>query len=242
MPEVSLVGQILLEYRGRRETLNEIGERAISAAIARLSASRVPWIAVIEGHGERAIDGQDGADLGRLGAELTEQGFLARPLDLGPRHRGARQHPPPVLSTAKHPALSGRGRAPDPVSGSGRQSALAAGSRPAQRSGAAGRIPGPDHPARRGRGRGRRRLGCRDPGRGGDRRLSGRPAGGRSRRPGPAARQPRLRDRARARLDAGDLSGDRRARAGTRPVGSTARSTATRSSASSPVRSPSSWP
>ncbi|QVL47444.1 MAG: GldG family protein [Thiocapsa sp.] len=81
--EVTLIGQILLDYRGRRETLAEVSERAISAAIARLGASRVPWVAVVEGHGERAIQGEAGADLGRLGRELSERGFLARPLDLG---------------------------------------------------------------------------------------------------------------------------------------------------------------
>jgi hypothetical protein len=78
---VSLLGQVLLEYRGRRETLAEVGERAISAAIARLGTDRAPWVAVIEGHGERAIDGEAGADLGRLGQELADRGFLARPLD-----------------------------------------------------------------------------------------------------------------------------------------------------------------
>ncbi|MFB1488594.1 MULTISPECIES: GldG family protein [unclassified Thiocapsa] len=81
--EVTLIGQILLDHRGRRETLAEVSERAISAAIARLGASRVPWVAVVEGHGERAIHGEAGADLGRLGRELSDRGFLARPLDLG---------------------------------------------------------------------------------------------------------------------------------------------------------------
>lgn len=80
--DVSLAGQVLLEYRGRRETLKQISERSISAAIARLTETRSPWIAVIEGHGERAIDGEQAADLGRLGHELTDQGLLARPLDL----------------------------------------------------------------------------------------------------------------------------------------------------------------
>ena len=79
---VSLLGQVMLEYRGRRETLKEVGERAISAAMARLTERRSPWIAVIEGHGERGIEGTSAADLGRLGHELTDQGFLARPLDL----------------------------------------------------------------------------------------------------------------------------------------------------------------
>lgn len=80
--EVSLQGQILLEYRGRRETLNEIGERSISAAIARLTRPRHAWVAVIEGHGERAIDGEHDTDLGRFGRELLELGLIARPLDL----------------------------------------------------------------------------------------------------------------------------------------------------------------
>lgn len=80
--EVSLQGQILLEYRGRRETLAEIGERTISAAIARLTRPRHAWVAVIEGHGERAIGGEHDADLGRLGRELLELGLIARPLDL----------------------------------------------------------------------------------------------------------------------------------------------------------------
>lgn len=80
--KVSLTGQILLNYRGRRETLNEISERAIGAALIQLSETRTPWIAAIEGHGERAIAGPDGADLGRFGDELTAQGFLVRPLDL----------------------------------------------------------------------------------------------------------------------------------------------------------------
>lgn len=80
--EVSLQGQILLEYRGRRETLAEVSERAISAAIARLARPRQAWVAVLEGHGERAIDGDRPDDFGRLGAELRELGLIARPLDL----------------------------------------------------------------------------------------------------------------------------------------------------------------
>jgi hypothetical protein len=79
--EVALVGQLLLEYRGRRENLKEINERAVSGAIARLIETRTPWLAVIEGHGERALTGTAPSDLGRFGRELKAQGYLARPLD-----------------------------------------------------------------------------------------------------------------------------------------------------------------
>jgi len=79
---ISLAGQILLEHRGRRETLTTIGERAITAAIARLSANKAPWVAVIEGHGERRIEGGAPADLGRFGQEIKDRGLLVRNLDL----------------------------------------------------------------------------------------------------------------------------------------------------------------
>lgn len=80
--EVSLWGQILLEYQGRRETLTEISEYSITAAMARLIRPRQAWIAVIEGHGERAVGSDRAADLGRLERELLEMGLIARPLDL----------------------------------------------------------------------------------------------------------------------------------------------------------------
>ncbi|MBK1643640.1 ABC transporter [Thiocapsa imhoffii] len=79
---VTLVGQVLLDYRGRRERLEQLSERTLSAAIARLANPRASWVGVIEGHGERAIQGVSGYDLGRLGQELNERGILTRPLDL----------------------------------------------------------------------------------------------------------------------------------------------------------------
>ena len=79
---VSLAGQILIEYRGRRETLREIGERGVTGAIARLSTDQAPWVAVLEGHGERRIEGEAPGDLGRFGQELKDRGFLVRNLDL----------------------------------------------------------------------------------------------------------------------------------------------------------------
>ncbi len=79
---VSLAGQILLEYRGSRETLSDIGERGLSGAIVRLTTDQSPWLAVLEGHGERRIEGEAPGDLGRFGQELKDRGFLVRNLDL----------------------------------------------------------------------------------------------------------------------------------------------------------------
>jgi len=80
--EVSLLGQILIDYRARRELVSELSERALGAALMRLLAEEMPWVAVIEGHGERAIAGTAPSDLGLLGEELEAQGYRVRPLDL----------------------------------------------------------------------------------------------------------------------------------------------------------------
>jgi hypothetical protein len=79
---VSSAGQTILEYRGRRELLGTLSERSVSAAIARLGTTRAPWIAVLEGHGERLLTGEAQTDLGRFGDELKDRGYLLRSLDL----------------------------------------------------------------------------------------------------------------------------------------------------------------
>ncbi len=72
----------MLEYRGRRETLNRVGERTLSATIARLATAKATWVAVLEDHGERKIDGEGASDLGRFGQDLKDRGLLLRNLDL----------------------------------------------------------------------------------------------------------------------------------------------------------------
>jgi hypothetical protein len=80
--DVRVMGQLVLEYRGRRETLTRLGEAALTNAMARLLLTDPPWVAVLEGHGERAIDGGGTTDLGRYGQLLRQRGFRLQPLDL----------------------------------------------------------------------------------------------------------------------------------------------------------------
>lgn len=79
---VDLIGQLVLEYQGRRETLYSLSESALTNAIARLTTPSSPWLAVLEGHGERAIRGAAGADIGRFAQLLHQRGFRLQPLDL----------------------------------------------------------------------------------------------------------------------------------------------------------------
>jgi hypothetical protein len=80
--DVRLLGQVLLEYGGRRENLTTLGEGTLSSAIARLTLARAPWVAVLEGHGERSLGGAAGPDIGRFVQLLRQRGLRVQPLDL----------------------------------------------------------------------------------------------------------------------------------------------------------------
>ena len=80
--DVTVLGQMVLEYQGRRETLRELSEGTLTAAIARLTSDRPAWVAALVGHGERSVMSPAGADLGRFGQLLQGQGLRVQPLDL----------------------------------------------------------------------------------------------------------------------------------------------------------------
>ncbi len=80
--DVRLQGQLVLEYRDRRVALEALNEPALTNAIARLQLEDSPRIAVLEGHGERALDGGAAGDLRRFAQLLIQRGFRMQPLDL----------------------------------------------------------------------------------------------------------------------------------------------------------------
>ncbi len=109
--EVSRFGQAVVEYRGRRETLDELSEPALTAAIARLSRTRVPWVVALEGHGERRLDGQSTVDLGRFAALLRGHGYRVQPLDLATVPEVPDNTDMLVLSTPQIPLFPGEAKA-----------------------------------------------------------------------------------------------------------------------------------
>ena len=80
--DVRLQGQLVLEYQDRRVVLDKLNERVLTNAIARLQLRSPPWIAVLEGHGERALDGAGPGDLRRFAQLLIQRGLRLQPLDL----------------------------------------------------------------------------------------------------------------------------------------------------------------
>ena len=72
---ITLDGELLLEYGGRRENLKAIGEQALTNALQRMMRSGERRVLFLSGHGERRFDGEANHDMGSWGRALTEQGF-----------------------------------------------------------------------------------------------------------------------------------------------------------------------
>jgi ABC-type uncharacterized transport system involved in gliding motility auxiliary subunit len=79
---VELAGELVLEYRGRRESLRTLSEGHISNALQRLIGRPERWIGALTGHGERSLSGKANHDLGDFGTALEQRGYRIQPLDL----------------------------------------------------------------------------------------------------------------------------------------------------------------
>ncbi len=79
---ISVDGELYVEYGGRGEKLQYLGEQALTQILQRLSRSQDRVALFLDGHGERKPQGVANHDLGAFGRELEKIGILARPLDL----------------------------------------------------------------------------------------------------------------------------------------------------------------
>jgi ABC-type uncharacterized transport system involved in gliding motility auxiliary subunit len=79
---VSLDGEMVVEYKGRRENLKSVGEQALTNALQRLARSTERHILFLEGHGERSAEGIANHDLSEWTRQLKEKGFKFAGLNL----------------------------------------------------------------------------------------------------------------------------------------------------------------
>ncbi len=79
---IQAMGELRLEYQGRAENLKTISEEALSNTIQHLMQGGERWIGVIEGHGERSIDGRANHDFGGFGDDLKRKGYKLRGIKL----------------------------------------------------------------------------------------------------------------------------------------------------------------
>jgi ABC-type uncharacterized transport system involved in gliding motility auxiliary subunit len=80
---ITLDGEVVVAYGGRKENLKSIGEQTLTNALQRMLRSGERHVVFLGGHGERRIDGQANFDLGQWGKQLKEKGFVFSTLKLG---------------------------------------------------------------------------------------------------------------------------------------------------------------
>ncbi|WP_455198016.1 GldG family protein [Kaarinaea lacus] len=75
---LSVNGELVIEYQGQQETLNNISEMGITNTLQRLARSGERWLLFLEGHGERKAHGQANHDLANWVKQLESKGFKAQ--------------------------------------------------------------------------------------------------------------------------------------------------------------------
>jgi hypothetical protein len=79
---VTLDGELYVEYRGRGEKVQQLGEQALTMALQRLSRQQDRTVLFLEGHGDRKPLGVANYDLGAFGRELEKMGIRVGSVDL----------------------------------------------------------------------------------------------------------------------------------------------------------------
>lgn len=82
---IQQVGDLVIEYDGRRETVRagDMNEAAITQALQRLSFAEQRFVVFLQGHGERSVADSGAAGYSAFDQMLKENGFASQPLNLG---------------------------------------------------------------------------------------------------------------------------------------------------------------
>jgi ABC-type uncharacterized transport system involved in gliding motility auxiliary subunit len=79
---ITVDGELVIEYHGHTEKVQEANESGITNALQRLLQGGERRVVFLEGHGERSPRGKGDADLGQFGSELERKGISLSTLNL----------------------------------------------------------------------------------------------------------------------------------------------------------------
>lgn len=82
---IQQVGDLVLEYDGRRETVRagDMNEASVTQALQRLSFAEQRYVVFLQGHGERAVNDSGASGYSAFEQLLKENGFASQALNLG---------------------------------------------------------------------------------------------------------------------------------------------------------------
>jgi len=72
---ISVDGELVIEYAGNQEQLQDISEQGITNALQRVARGSERWLVFLEGHGERNPHGDARYDLGGFAQQLEAKGY-----------------------------------------------------------------------------------------------------------------------------------------------------------------------
>jgi ABC-type uncharacterized transport system involved in gliding motility auxiliary subunit len=72
---ITMDGELIVEYQGRTEKVQDAGETALTNALQRLASAKERHVVFLEGNGERSPKGQANHDLGQFAGELERRGI-----------------------------------------------------------------------------------------------------------------------------------------------------------------------
>ncbi|ORU93537.1 MAG: ABC transporter [Cycloclasticus sp. symbiont of Bathymodiolus heckerae] len=75
-------GELVIRYDGRRESLRQLNEQALSNVLQRLANSEQRWVVFLTGHGERSPSGQANFDFNVFADELKNKGINSQSINL----------------------------------------------------------------------------------------------------------------------------------------------------------------
>ncbi|MFA5938436.1 MAG: GldG family protein [Sinimarinibacterium sp.] len=79
---INFIGEVVVEYQGRRENLQATTEQSITTALQRLTYAGEQYVVFLEGHGERATEGQGPESVARFAQALRDKGLKVQGLNL----------------------------------------------------------------------------------------------------------------------------------------------------------------
>ena len=80
---ITLDGELVIEYGGRREKIHDLSEQGMTNALLRLAQSQEKKILFLQGHGEHDPLGDANFDLGQFGHTLQQRGMQIEKWNLG---------------------------------------------------------------------------------------------------------------------------------------------------------------
>lgn len=84
---IKVNGELVIEYQGQQENLNNLSEMGITNTLQRLARSGERWLVFLDGHGERKAHGKANHDLASWVNQLQSKGFRALAHNLAENHR-----------------------------------------------------------------------------------------------------------------------------------------------------------